>query len=240
MNYLSYLELLHPFRFTVLLPPWPEYNYWWLCRCGWLLGRKTWHCCACIWGRTFNSNGLVDPGLFPRPLWVHWRRLLLGRRLWSLCRLLLWLRILVRGWFYRALLGHPERCGLFGGRWQASRSPSQAMFWVSRQGQWVMWRRSGHLPWLLLILQWRTPPFDESTHCPGLRWRCVQRHRGHPSRFGSRGATPCGRWQTLFEMGERFVSHRLIVPLPTISSENSCVEHKVVGVFQKNCFIKIT
>ena len=31
-------------------------------------------------------------------------------------------------------------------------------------------------------------------------------------------------------MGERFVIHRPLVPLPTISSEIFCVEHKLVGV----------
>ena len=39
-----------------------------------------------------------------------------------------------------------------------------------------------------------------------------------------------GSGEKHFEMGEHFVSLRPLVPLPTISSENAFVEHKLVGV----------
>ena len=42
---------------------------------------------------------------------------------------------------------------------------------------------------------------------------------------------PVGGYRKHFEMGELFFSRRLLVPLLTISIENFCVEHKLVGVF---------
>ena len=48
--------------------------------------------------------------------------------------------------------------------------------------------------------------------------------------FNQEAPLPVGGGEKHFDMGERFVSIRSLVPLPTISSENTCVEHKLVGV----------
>ena len=41
---------------------------------------------------------------------------------------------------------------------------------------------------------------------------------------------PLGSGENHFETRESLFNRRLLVPLPTISSENACVEHKLVGV----------
>ena len=92
--------------------------------------------------------------------------------------------------------------------------------------QW--WHR--HSLWPLLSLRWCRPYLDGGTRRPVLRWRCAQRRRGHLSRFELRGATPCVRRQKKLYIGERFVDCRQLVPLPTISCKNACVENELVRI----------
>ena len=149
-----------------MIPPRYTCPFWWLCRYSQPPVWGIWHCCACIWGRSYRISGWEDlishtlPSLPVRVLRLH--------VFWRIC--------------------HALRCCcrlrvLSGGRRRDYFSRSRAPSWVLQWWVWgVQWIRR-QLTWLSLNSRLHPLCLGRCTRCPGLWWRSGPLRKGRLSCF---------------------------------------------------------